>query len=139
VDWLVAHGNGEVQFNNVMVPSDGMYDVTWWYYCGNNDNFGDKNCGGQTNPPTMAAGCRPQQFYVNNTLLPGAYHFPCFGGAWSIVRTATTTMALKAGVNVLRLHAPPPRDAVNLDGIEIYPSGKGLPPSITSNMDLTGH
>jgi hypothetical protein len=140
VDWLVAHGNGEVQFNNVSVPTDGMYDVTWWYYCGKNDNFGDKNCGGQTSPPTTAAGCRPHQFYVNGTLLSGAYHFPCFAGAWSVVRVASVTMPLKAGAaNTIKLHAPPPRDSVNVDAIEIYPAGKGMQPLINSVTDLTGH
>jgi hypothetical protein len=140
VDWLVAHGNGEVQFNNVSAPADGMYDVTWWYYCGKNDNFGDKNCGGQTMPPTTAAGCRPHQFYVNGTLLPGAYHFPCFAGAWSVVRVATVTMPLKAGAaNTIKLHAPPPRDSVNVDAIELYPAGKGMEPLIKSVPDLTGH
>jgi hypothetical protein len=139
VTWIVAAKTSDLQLNGISVPSDGTYDVTFWYYCGNNDNYNDRNCGGQTNPPTTAAGCRPHQFVVNGNLMPGAYHFPCFGGAWSIVRTATVSMALKAGANTIRMHAPPPRDCVNLDGIELYPTGKGQPPLIMSNPDLTGH
>ena len=137
--WIVAHGNGELQFGAVMAPGDGMYDVTWWYYCGRNDNFGDKDCGGQTNPPTTPSGCRPHQFYVNGTLMPGAYHFPCFNGMWNIVRAATVTMPLKAGANTIKMHAPPPRDSVNVDAIELFPAGKGLSPTIMSNKDLIGH
>jgi hypothetical protein len=140
VKWLVAHGNGELQFKGVSVPADGMYDVTWWYFCGKNDHFGDRNCGGQTDPPTTASGCRPHQFFVNGTLMPGAYHFPCFSGMWNLVRAATVTMPLKAGANnTIKLHAPPPRDSVNVDAIAIFPPGKGLPPLITSTKDLTGH
>jgi hypothetical protein len=139
VTWIVAAKTSDLQLNGIDAPADGMYDVTFWYYCGNNDNFNDRNCGGQTNPPTTPAGCRPHQFIVNGTLMPGAYHFPCFGGAWSIVRTATVTMPLKGGANTIRMHAPPPRDCVNLDGIELYPTGKGLQPAIMSNPDLTGH
>jgi hypothetical protein len=139
VDWLVSSGNGELQFNNVMVPSEGTYDVTWWYYCGKNDNFGDKNCGGQTNPPTTAAGCRPHQFLVNGTPLTGYYHFPCFGSTWQVVHVATVAMPLKAGPNTIKLHPPGGRDSVNVDAIELYPSGKGLPPLIMSNTDPKGH
>jgi hypothetical protein len=140
VTWIVAAKTSDLQLNGITAPADGMYDVTFWYYCGNNDNFNDNDCGGQTNPPTMKpAGCRPHQFIVNGTTMPGAYHFPCFGGAWSIVRTATVSMTLKAGPNTIRMHAPPPRDCVNLDGIELYPPGKGQQPLIMSNPDLTGH
>jgi hypothetical protein len=139
VTWIVAAKTSDLQLNGIVAPSDGTYDVTFWYYCGNNDNFNDRNCGGQTDPPTTAAGCRPHQFVVNGTLMPGAYHFPCFGGAWSIVRTATVAIPLKAGANTIRMHAPPPRDCVNLDGIELYPQSKGLPPLIKMNSDLTGH
>jgi hypothetical protein len=48
-------------------------------------------------------------------------------------------MKLKAGANSIKLHAPPPRDSVNVDAIEIFPAGKGLPPLIAPNTDPTGH
>jgi hypothetical protein len=117
-----------------------MYDVTWWYHCGNNDNFGDTNCGGQTNPPTTPSGCRPHQFIVNGTTLPGGYHFPCFAGSFQIIRAATTTFALKAGSNnTIRVVPPHPRDASDIDAIQISPAGKGVPPLIMSMPDLIGH
>src|SRR5437667_131581 len=52
----LLRGKGGLQFNNVSAPADGMYDVTWWYHCGNNDNFHDPTCRGEPHTP---AGCRP--------------------------------------------------------------------------------
>src|SRR5262249_18243508 len=83
VTWITEGRQGWLQYNGVMAPSDGMYDVTWWYHCGNNDNFGDKHCGGQTSPPTTASGCRPHQIVVNGTEMTGTYHWPCFPGPFS--------------------------------------------------------
>lgn len=140
VAWIVSAGNGEIEFKDVNVPSAGNYDVTFWYFCGKKDNFGDTDCGKQTDPPTKNAGCRPHQFFVNATLLPGAYHFPCFDGPWNIVRAATVNFPLKAGVNTIKMHAPPPRDSVDMDAIQVFPLGsKGLPPLIGSRPDLLGH
>ena len=75
---------------------------------------------------------------MNGTLLPGGYHFPCFSAGWNIVHAATVSMPLKAGANTIKLHAPPPRDSVNVDAIEILPDGKGVPPLIKSRTDLIG-
>jgi hypothetical protein len=55
------------------------------------------------------------------------------------VRAATVAMPLESGANTIKLHAPPPRDSVNVDAIEVFPTGKGLPPLIMSVKDLTGH
>ena len=52
-----------------MAPSDGMYDVTWWFHCGKNDNFGDTGCGGA---PHTASGCRPHIFEINGAKFPKA-------------------------------------------------------------------
>jgi hypothetical protein len=116
----------------VAAPSDGMYDVTWWYHCGNNDNFGDKHCGGQTDPPTTAAGCRPHNIIVNGTELPGTYHFPCFAGSFGIIRAATTALALKAGMNTIKVY-PKSRDAADMDALQVSPAGMGTKPLIKSN------
>jgi len=102
VTWLtqgIGPIPGGLTFTNVVAPSDGMYDVTWWYHCGNSDNFGDKHCGGQTDPPTTAAGCRPHQIVVNGTEMTGTYHFPCFATSFSLIHAATTALPLQAGMN----------------------------------------
>jgi hypothetical protein len=132
VTWITQGRQGWLQFNQVMAASDGMYDVTWWYHCGNNDNFGDKHCGGQTNPPTTAAGCRPHNLIVNGTELVGTYHFPCFAGSFGIIRAATTALPLKAGANTIRVY-PKSRDSADMDAIWIQPAGKGVEPHIMSN------
>jgi hypothetical protein len=51
----------------------GMYDVTWWYHCGKNDHFGDRRCGGQTNPPPPCLDAAPSdrgQWHGNARDLP---------------------------------------------------------------------
>src|SRR5262249_19291851 len=87
--WITQGRMGWLQYTQVSAPSDGMYDVTWWYHCGKSDNFGDVHCGGQTNPPTTPSGCRPHQIVVNGTEMPGTYHFPCYPGPWSEIHAAT--------------------------------------------------
>ena len=59
VTWITEGRQGWLQYNRVSAPADGMYDVTWRYHRDNGDHFGDRHCGGQTKPPTTAAGCRP--------------------------------------------------------------------------------
>jgi hypothetical protein len=132
VTWITEGRQGWLQYNGVAAPSDGMYDVTWWYHCGNNDNFGDKHCGGQTNPPTTAAGCRPHNIVVNGTELPGTYHFPCFAGSFGIIRAATTALPLKAGMNSIKVYARS-RDAADMDALQVQSLGKGIGPLIMSN------
>jgi hypothetical protein len=140
VTQILGRAMGALQYNNVSAPADGMYDVTWWYHCGLNDNFGDKNCGGQTNPPTTPSGCRPHQIVVNGTEMPGTYHFPCFPGPWSIIRAATTTLPLKGGaMNTIKVYATAPRDAADMDAIEVVPAGMGIAPTLMSNSDPIGH
>jgi len=152
VNWIVSggtgpdpqppdgRGGGELRWNAIAAPADGMYDVTWWYHCGNNDNFGDHNCGGQTDPPTTSAGCRPHQIIVNGTEMPGTYHFPCFAGSWGIIHAATTTLPLKAGgTNWIHVYATKPRDAADMDVLQISAVGHGVPPLIKSNSDPIGH
>ena len=152
VNWIVSggtgpdpqppdgRGGGELRWNAISAPADGMYDVTWWYHCGNSDNFGDHNCGGQTDPPTTPAGCRPHQIIVNGTEMPGTYHFPCFAGSWGIIHAATTTLPLKAGAtNWIHVYATKPRDAADMDVLQISTVGHGVPPLIKSNSDPIGH
>jgi hypothetical protein len=140
VGQILGRAGGALQYSGVSVPSDGMYDVTWWYHCGKNDNFGDTNCGGQTDPPTTPSGCRPHQIVVNGTEMQGTYHFPCFPGDWGIIRAATTPLLLKAGAtNTIKVYSKAPRDSADMDAIEISAAGSGVPPTLTSNSDSLGH
>jgi hypothetical protein len=135
VTWLtqgIGPIPGGLTYHDVTVPSDGTYDVTWWYHCGNSDNFGDKHCGGQTDPPTTPAGCRPHQIVVNGTEMEGTYHFPCFPDSFSIIHAATTALPLKAGKNSIKVY-PKERDSADMDALQISPEGKGVPPLIKSN------
>jgi hypothetical protein len=128
----LLRGKGGAVFNNVMAPSDGMYDVTWWFHCGKNDNFGDTGCGGAPHTPS---GCRPHIFEINGTKFPKVYHFPCFPGSWGEIHASTVTMPLKAGMNSISVKATPGRDAADLDAIEVFPSGKGFPPNIVGTTN----
>jgi hypothetical protein len=133
VNWITEGRAGWLQYNQVSAPSDGMYDVTWWYHCGNSDNFGDKHCGGQTDPPTTPAGCRPHQIVVNGVEMTGTYHFPCFAGAWIEIHAATTVLPLKAGgANTIKVY-PKSRDSADMDALQIQPPGQGVGPVITAN------
>jgi hypothetical protein len=123
----LLRGRGGLQFNKIAAPADGMYDVTWYYRCGKNDNFGDGNCGGEPNHP--AGGCRPHVLTVNGTKLPKVYEFHCFPGPWSEVHIVSTPIPLKAGDNSIRVVATSGRDAADLDAIAVYPAGKGRPPT----------
>jgi hypothetical protein len=127
---ILGRTNSALEFGGVSAPADGMYDVTWWFHCGKNDNFGDKDCGGRPHTP---AGCRPHQLVVNGTELPGTFHFPCFPGSWGEIHASTTTVPLKAGAgNTIRVYVKSPRDAADMDAIQIFPAGKGVPPLIPS-------
>ena len=74
---ILGRGNSSLQFNGLQAPADGMYYVTWCNRIWKNDNFGDRDCGGD---PHTASGCRPHQLTVNGVDLPKTYHFPCFPG-----------------------------------------------------------
>jgi hypothetical protein len=135
---ILGRKGGALQFNEVSAPSDGMYDVTWWYHCGLNDNFGDKDCGGDAT--ATPSGCRPHQIVVNGVEQTGTYHFPCFAAGWAILHAATTNLPLKAGsTNTIKVFATAPRDGADMDAIEILPTGQGVPPLIKSNSDPIGH
>jgi hypothetical protein len=139
VGQILGRAMGSLTYNNITVPSDGTYDVTWYYHCGLNDNFGDKNCGGQTNPPTTMSGCRPHQIVVNGTEMPGTYHFPCYPGGWIIMHIAKTALPLKGGMmNSIKVYSKAPRDSADLDAISVLPPGMGTGPLLMSNMDPLG-
>jgi hypothetical protein len=152
VSWIVskngAHPSGWMQFNAISAPANASYDVTFWYHCGGNstsggvayaDVYGDCDCGGQMMTEPKQGGCRPHIFTVNGTVLPGAYHFPCFPGSWSTLYAATVSLPLTAGMNTIMVAAPDPRDASDVDVIEILPPGKGHAPLIATNTkDLLG-
>jgi hypothetical protein len=123
----LLRGTGGAVLNEIAAPADGMYDVTWWFHCGKNDNFGDTGCGGLPHTPS---GCRPHVFQINGTKIPGVYHFPCFPGSWGEIHASTTTLPLKAGMNSIRVVSTTGRDAADLDALQIFPAGKGLPPKI---------
>jgi hypothetical protein len=132
-----------IEFHDVTVPSDGTYDVTWWYHCGENNGvanvFGDTKCGGLHY--TVGMGCRPQLIDVNGvqmSLIVGGqtafvYQFPCYDSAWSVVHGATTTLPLKTGSNVIYVHAPHAAnlDAADIDAIDVLPQGQGAGPFVT--------
>jgi hypothetical protein len=122
----LLRGKGGLVFNKVGAPADGMYDVTWYYHCGKNDNFGDGNCGGEPNHP--AGGCRPHVLTVNGERLPKVYEFHCYPGPWGEIHVVTTPIPLKGGDNSIRVVATPGRDAADLDAIAVFPAGKGAPP-----------
>lgn len=143
VTWIVsangAHPAGWMQFNAISAPANASYDVTIWYHCGLSDTYGDNNCGGQAMTEPKQTGCRPHVFTVNGTVMPGAYHLPCFPGSWATIYAATVSLPLTAGMNTIKVAAPPPRDAVDVDAIEIRPPGKGHAPLIAVNTtDLLG-
>jgi hypothetical protein len=143
VTWIVSengsHPAGWMQFNAISAPADASYDVTFWYHCGDSDTYGDGNCGGQPMTEPKQTGCRPQVFTVNGTVIPGAYHFPCFPGSWATMYAATVSLPLAAGTNTIKVAPPPPRDAVDVDAIEILSPGKGRAPRIAANTtDLLG-
>jgi hypothetical protein len=142
VTWIVsengAHPAGWMQFNAISAPANASYDVTFWYHCGLSDTYGAGNCGGQAMTEPKQTGCRPHVFTVNGTVLPGGYHFPCFPGSWNTIYAATVSLPLAAGMNTIKVAAPPPRDAVDVDAIEILPPGKGHAPLIAANTDLLG-
>jgi hypothetical protein len=146
VTWIVsensAHSSGWMQFNEIAAPANASYDVTFWYHCGGTstsggvtyaDVYGDCDCGGQMMTEPKQSGCRPHVFTVNGTVLPGAYHFPCFPGSWSTLYAATVSLPLTKGMNTVMVTAPNPRDASDLDVIEILPPGKGHAPLIATN------
>jgi hypothetical protein len=99
------------------------------------------HCGGQTNPPTTASGCRPHQLTINGvdmkstTGMPqGTYHLPCFPGSWLMTHVATTAnIPLKAGnSNTIKIW-PMMRDSANFDAMQVVPAGKGPMPIISPN------
>jgi hypothetical protein len=144
VTWIVsangAHAAGWMQFNQISAPADASYDVTFWYHCGLADVYGDTDCGGQKTTQPNQTGCRPHIFTVNGTVLPGGYHFPCFPGSWDTIYAATVSLPLTKGMNTIMVAPPPPRDAVDVDVIEILPPGKGHAPLIAPNTtDPLGH
>jgi hypothetical protein len=116
-----AMGKGAVQFNGISAPTDGTYNVDWWYFCGNSDTNGDNVCPwagqGKGNPP----GCRPAQFLINGTPLQMAdVQFPCSAGSWMVVHLKTIPMPLKAGANnTIRFFSTGP-DAPDLNRIVVH-------------------
>ena len=136
---------GGVAYNQVTVPSDGVYDVTWWYHCGESaampaqaDVFGDKNCGGLDYQTGVGSGCRPQLIDVNGVAMSSTiagqtalyYQFPCYPAPWSTLHGATTALPLKAGANTIYIHAPGATtlDAVDLDALDVQAEGHGTAP-----------
>jgi hypothetical protein len=137
---------GGVEFNDVTAPSDGTFDVTWWYHCGADPDtpgqanvYGDRTCGGLDYQTGAGTGCRSQLIDVNGVAMSVAvggeiasyYQFPCYGTAWAVLHGATTALPLKAGSNRIYFHAPGATtlDAVDLDAIDVQPAGAGVAPA----------
>ncbi len=143
---LLGRLPARLEFHSVTVPNDGSYDVTWWYHCGANDYFGDRNCGGLHYPvgattSTGGSSCRPHVIEVNGvamtTQIAGAtaqyYQFPCYQGDWSIIHAAHTTLPLKTGSNTIAIHPPqdPVLDGADIDAIHVTGVGQGIGLGIT--------
>jgi hypothetical protein len=143
VTWIVsantAHTSGWMELHDIAAPANGTYDITFWYHCGGGDTYGDDNCGGDAMTQPGQKGCRPTVFTINGTLMPGAYHFPCFSGSGGIIHAATVSLPLSQGMNTIKYAPPVPRDAADLDAIEVLSSGKGVAPRVAVNTkDLIG-
>lgn len=137
---------GGIAFNEVRVPDDAMYDVTWWYHCGEDPRapgranvYGDTTCGGLDYETGEGTGCRSHLIDVNGAAVsatidgqPALYfHFPCYVTTWSVLHGATTRLPLKAGANTIYIHAPaaPTLDAADIDAIDVQTAGGGVAPS----------
>jgi len=144
VTQLLGHapeGRGSLQFNDISITMDGKYNVTWFYYCGNNDNNGDTDCGGKPHTPS---GCRPGIFVVNNVQLPDVNQFPCFPGTWEELHTISFTVDFKAGNNSLKIFSNS-ADCADLEGISVDDmttnidavilSVSGLPNGVTATFN----
>jgi hypothetical protein len=133
---------GGVTFNEVTVPVDGTYDVTFWYHSGQEtpghaDVYGDVNCGGHSYDTGPGSGCRPHLIYVDGVQMSSTvggqsavyYEFPAYPDSWSIIHGAVTALPLKAGSNTIYIKAPgfTTSDAADIDAIDIQPSGQGAP------------
>jgi hypothetical protein len=133
---------GGVLFNEVTVPVDGDYDVTWWYHCGEDPGnpgqanvFGDKRCGGLDYGTGPDSGCRPHLIDVNGVPMsstvagkPAPYfHFPCYSGPWTLLHGATTVLPLNAGTNSIYIHAPGASmlDSADMDALDVQAAGYG--------------
>jgi hypothetical protein len=113
-----ATGKGTWTFNQLYAPADGDYEITWYFYCGMNDNNGDKDCGGIDSMKT-AAGCRPGILIVNGQELPTVYQWRCFSTPWTVVHERTFSLPLKAGNdNSIKIYSKT-ADVINIDRILI--------------------
>lgn len=110
---ILGHGSSDaLQFNGVMAPADGTYDVTWWYIAG--DPNGDTKCGGEPNPPKQ--GCRPGDLVVNG-VSQGIFQFPDTPD-WHTLGSMTVKLKLKAGANTIRISSKT-ADVADIDRIVV--------------------
>lgn len=110
-----------LQWNNVSVPSDGNYTVTFYYWGG--DPNGDTTCGGTHLSPL---GCRPAQFVIDGTVDPTTYQIPDTA-SWGTEGSYPLQLPLKAGMNSIRIYSTGP-DVDDLDQI-IVNGGSPPPPT----------
>jgi hypothetical protein len=137
-----GNAGGGVTFNDVTVPLDGTYDITFWYHSGQltpgqADVFGDVHCGGLDYDTGPGSGCRPHVLYVNGVEMSAVvggqsavyYEFPAYPDSWSIVHGAVVALPLKAGDNTIYIKAPgfQTSDAADIDALDVQPSGPGAP------------
>jgi hypothetical protein len=128
VDNLLGHPAndlGALQWNGIAAPKDGLYNVDWWYFCGQADANGDMVCPwfGKMGLGNTPPGCRAAQFLVNGAPLHTEdVQFPCFSTPWSIVHLTTIAMPLKAGnSNTIRVYHVG-TDAPDFDRIVVHDS-----------------
>jgi len=113
VGGILGHGKPDaLQFNGVMAPADGTYNVTWWYIAG--DPNGDTKCGGEPNPPSQ--GCRPGDLVVNG-VSQGIFQFPDTPN-WHTLGHLTVRLKLKAGSNTIKISSKT-QDVADIDRIVV--------------------
>jgi endoglucanase len=80
---------------------------------------------------------RPMSVAVNGTIVEPGLSFPGTG-AWTTWQTRTIGVSLNSGANTVRATATTANGGPNLDRIELGPGGEGEPPTVPTNVTVTG-
>ncbi|HEV2784351.1 MAG TPA: cellulase family glycosylhydrolase [Actinophytocola sp.] len=80
---------------------------------------------------------RPMSIAVNGTVVAPGLSFPGTG-AWTTWQTRVITANLNAGSNTIRATATTANGGPNLDKIDIGPGDEGQPPTVPTNLTVTG-
>jgi endoglucanase len=80
---------------------------------------------------------RPMSIAVNGTIVVPSLSFPGTG-AWTTWQTRVVGVSLNAGPNTIRATATTANGGPNLDKIDLGPAGEGEPPTVPTNVTVTG-